>query len=172
MNWGSVADWVSGIGSMIAAIVALYLARRSERIRLTGFCGLRTHVGGAGPREEVLSIAVTNIGTRSTIINNIGMSVGRGRRRKKRYAIINFMKAAHCVGVPYSLGDGQQGYWSIPIDEEKTWFKDLCRGFVKKKDDIETIRFHIYTNHGEELTIHPEKSFRTELAAALEITQK
>ncbi len=36
MNWGSVADWVSGVGTISASLVALYLAgseRRAQRQR-------------------------------------------------------------------------------------------------------------------------------------------
>jgi hypothetical protein len=171
MNWGSVADWVSGIGSLTAAIAALYLARRSERIRLRGYCGLRVVLGGGMPQQDLLSISVTNVGTRATIVNNISMSVGRGRLRKKRHAIITVVKDHYSPGIPYALPDGHVAHWGIPIDKEKTWFVDLCDGFVKNKDEIESIRFHIHTNHGEELTIVPEENFRKAVGDALEKLQ-
>lgn len=33
LDWGSVADWASGIGSMVAAMIALYLAGAERRAR-------------------------------------------------------------------------------------------------------------------------------------------
>jgi hypothetical protein len=49
INWGSVADWVSGLGSFSAVIVALYLSRSAQRVRLRGYCGLRVILGGGSP---------------------------------------------------------------------------------------------------------------------------
>ena len=161
LNWGSVADWVSGLGSLAAAVVALYLGLASQRIRLKGYCGLRTIVGiGTQPRE-VVSISITNIGSRSTVVNNLGLSVGRFN--KKRHGIITAMKDALSVGVPYPLGDGQVGHWNIPLDAQKTWLKDLCGNFVTSDEDIETLRFHVYTSHGATLTLNPEDNLKKAL---------
>lgn len=33
-DWGSVGDWVSGIGALLAVIASLYMVRRSERFQL------------------------------------------------------------------------------------------------------------------------------------------
>lgn len=44
VNWASVADWVSGIGSFSAAIVALHVAQLSLRIEFDGYCGAETLV--------------------------------------------------------------------------------------------------------------------------------
>src|SRR5688572_27200040 len=96
VNWGSVADWVSGIGSLSAAIVALYVAHLSRRIHLTGYCGHRLILGGGGPREEIVSISVTNIGQRTTTISNVGMTVGYFA---KRHAVINIVRDKWSDGV-------------------------------------------------------------------------
>lgn len=34
IDWGSVADWISGFGSAMAAVIALYLARKARRDQL------------------------------------------------------------------------------------------------------------------------------------------
>lgn len=164
VNWGSVADWVSGLGSLSAAIVALYLARWSQRIRLRGYCGLRTAVGGNGPREELVFINVTNIGTRSTIVGNLGMRVGL---LKKRFAIITMVKDQYSVGIPHPIADGQQAHWAIPLDENKTWLRDLCKDFVVAPTDVRTLRFQIQTTHGETFNIRPERSLREAMLAII-----
>jgi hypothetical protein len=33
-DWGSVGDWVSGVGALLAVVVSLYMTRRSERFQL------------------------------------------------------------------------------------------------------------------------------------------
>lgn len=119
IDWGSVADWVSGLGSLSAGIIALYLARASQRIRLKGYCGLRIIFGLGTTPQEVVSFVATNIGTRSTVINNISMRVGRFK--KKRFAIITMVRDQYSVGIPYPLADGQDAHWGIPLDQSRNW---------------------------------------------------
>jgi len=164
VNWGSVADWVSGIGSLCAGIIALYLARSSQRIRLKGYVGIRTIISQGAPPRDILSISVTNVGTRSTIINNIGLSTGW---LKKRQGVITVVKDVFSSGIPFALADGQDGHWGIPIDKEKTWLQELTKSFLHTERDIKSLRFHAYTSHGERLTIKPEESLKKELARLL-----
>lgn len=163
MNWGSVADWVSGLGSMLAGIIALYLARETQRIRLKGFCGIRTLVAVGMPQQDFVMISVTNVGTRTTVVNNVSIRVGFF---KKRTGIIIMPKDLISVGIPYSLTDGEEGRWALPLDENKSWIRDLCKQFNIDKRSIWTLRFLVHTNHGETLTIRPEVGFRNE---ALEV---
>jgi len=165
INWGSIADWVSGIGSLSAAAVALYLARKAEKIKLKGYCGLRVIIGQGMPHVDVLTISVTNIGTRSTIVNNIGLQVGK--RGKKRVAIINVVKDEYSMGVPYSLVDGQIAHWNIQLDTEKSWIKDLCKDFITTKDDVNSLRFSVHTNHDENLLISPEDNLKKAILEAM-----
>jgi hypothetical protein len=160
INWGSVADWVSGLGSLSAGVIALYLARASQRIRLRGSCGLRIVLSQGVAPCDILSVSATNIGTRATVISNIGLRVGVFR---KKYAIITTVKDLYSVGIPYPLADGQEGHWGIPLDQEKTWIRDLCKDLVKNKTDVWSLRFQIHTSHGESITIRPEKNLRREL---------
>ena len=164
VNWGSVAEWVSGIGALAAALVALYLARRSERIRVRAYCGFRIIIGTGVPKREVFCVSATNIGTRATIVNNIGMRVGRIRRR---YAVINMMPTAISAGIPQQLVDGQSVSWHIPMDAERTWVKELCSSLVRSKSDARSLRFTVHTNHGVDVTIVPEKPFVAALEKAL-----
>jgi hypothetical protein len=165
IDWGSVADWVSGIGSLTAAIVALYLARRSERIRLKGYAGIRSLFFPGVPTQEIFAVSATNVGTRSTVVNNIGMRVGRFQ--KKRRAVININPTQYSAGVPCSLADGQTANWHIPLDAQKTWIKDLCGAIVKTKDDIRTLRFVVHTSHGDDLVLKPDETVTEILLAAI-----
>ncbi len=165
INWGSVADWVSGIGSLSAAGIALFLARASERIRLTGYVGTRVVVGGGMPMVDLVSISVTNVGTRATVINNIGFSVGRFK--KKRQAIITVVRDAYSDGVPFALADGQKAHWGIPIGTDKKWLREVCEGMIRTEEDLRTLRFHVYTTHGAKLTIRPEEGLLKALREVL-----
>ena len=166
INWGSVADWVSGLGSLSAGIIALYLAGASQRIRLKGYCGLRVIVSFGTTPQEVVSVVVTNTGTRSTVINNISMRVGRFR--KKRFAVITVVRDQYSVGIPFALADGQEAHWGIPLDQSRTWIRDLCGGFVQTPDDVRTLQFRVHTSHGDDLVLRPEEPLRKAMLEALE----
>lgn len=166
INWGSVADWVSGIGALTAAVVALYLALRSERIRLKGHCGIMVLFFPGIPKQDVFAISATNVGTRNTIVNNIGMRVGRFKN--KRQAVIGINATLYSAGVPHTLADGQTANWHIPLDAQKSWIKDLYGTIVKTKDDVRTLRFVVHTTHGNDLVLKPNDSVRDVLLATLD----
>jgi hypothetical protein len=164
IDWGSVADWVSGLGSLSAVVTALYFASDSQKIKLDGYCGIRLVVGNGGPQKELIWISVTNVGSRTAIINNVGMRIGRF---KKRRAIITFSKDIYSDGVPVELADGQVAKWGLPLTEDKKWIKDLVDGFIETEDDIRTLRFTIFTTHGAMKVIKPEDSLKQEIQKAL-----
>lgn len=157
INWGSVADWVSGIGSLSAVVTALYLSRSAQRVRLRGYCGLRVILWQGHPPQDVLSVQVTNVGNRATIVNNISICTGWF---KKRFAIITIVKDQYSVGVPYPLADGQEAHWGIPLDDEKSWLVDLCKDFIRTPWDVRTLRFQIHTTNGGHTSLRPELSLR------------
>lgn len=166
MNWGSVADWVSGLGSFAAVVTALYLATDSQKIKLDGYCGLRLLIGGGTPEQEFLWISVTNVGSRTAIVNNVGMTVGR--RKKKRHAIITVSKDPYSDGLPVSLADGQFAKWGIPMTNDRKWIKDLVGdGFVKTEDDVDTLRFLVYTTQKAVKELNPEEPLREAIRTAL-----
>lgn len=46
--WNAVGTWLAGIATFAAVLVSLYLARKSERIRITATAGLRQVFVGDG----------------------------------------------------------------------------------------------------------------------------
>ncbi len=164
INWGSVADWVSGLGSMAAVITALYLASRSQKIKLSGYCGIRLVVSTGGPQQQLVFLSVTNIGSRTATICNIGMSVGRF---KKRHAIIAALKDIYSDGIPVTLADGQVAKWGIPLNKEMQWIKELVGGFVKTESDAHTLRFLVFPTHGAAKAIKPDHSLVEPILEAL-----
>ena len=164
IDWGSVADWVSGLGSFAAVVTALYLASDAQRIKLNGYCGLRIIIGGGAPQQELLFISVTNIGSRRATINNIGMRVGRF---KKRHAIITAVKDMYSDGIPTSIEDGQVAKWGIPLDENKKWITDLAGKFVQSEADAKSLRIVVFTTHGAEKVLKPEAPLVEEIIRAV-----
>lgn len=168
IEWGSVANWASGIGSLVASCVALYVADRNRRIKLDGYVGKRVLIGGGLPKSEVLSISVTNHGPRAARINNVGMFAGRGKG--KRYAIIDVSTPdlerpwIICDSIPKQIADGESANWQIYLGAEEKWIHELVSdGFVRSWLDVETLRFVIYTSQGFKKVIRPEKPVRDQL---------
>jgi hypothetical protein len=159
VNWGSVADWVSGIGSLSAVVTALHLARTSDRIRLSATCGRRLIVGGRQSKhQEVISIAVTNIGKRPTVVSGIGLRFGFFN---KRYAYIPLGRDQFSDIMPKPLADGERGHWSIELDEQKSWIKGFFqKDLITSKSDIYSTFIQVSTTNGGTFNFRIESNLR------------
>jgi hypothetical protein len=168
VEWGSVANWISGIGSLTASCVALYIAERNRRISLSGYVGKRVIIGGEAPQTNVLSISVTNVGTRPTKITNVGFHCGRGKQKKFAIVTVGVHNPKYpwliTDSIPKTLEDGESAHWQIPLSEAGNWIDNLVdSNFVQTWNDIETLRFSIYTSQGKMKLIRPEPSVREQL---------
>jgi hypothetical protein len=157
-QWGTAADWVSGIGSLAAAIVALYMAYDAKKVRLRGHAGHRTIIGGGMPQVEVFNVSATNISQRPTKITNISFSMGIFFWR--RYGIITFMQGAYSHGIPRDLTDGDNGSWSVDLGPDEDWIQDLVDKFKMNWLDVQTLRIFVHTSNGGSTKLVPERSFR------------
>jgi hypothetical protein len=159
INWGSIADWVSGIGSLSAVIVALYLSKASMRVRLYGICGHRiVFEHGKDVQQHLISVFITNIGPRSTVVNNIGLRFGLF---KKKYGIIKILEGEFTQPIPKTLVDGEQGHWGFELNDQKSWITDLFRNeFITSWLDVQTMHIEVYTTNGGSFRFRPEPSLR------------
>src|SRR5215469_13441862 len=81
--WIAIGSWLAGVGTIAATVVALYLARRGEKLSLRVSVALMDVIMGDGsPFLEHLGIDVTNNGERPVTIIQIGWAVGKGKKRR------------------------------------------------------------------------------------------
>ena len=160
VNWGPIADWVSGIGSLSACITALYLAKKQNKIQITASCGPRLVIQNGFPNTEVISFIAINVGNRSTIINGIGFSVGY---IKKRHCIVTIMKSRTSQAVPLALSDGQEGHWTIEKNLPTPWYPEFCNGFINTIRDVDSLKVLFYTTNGGMFSFKPDNTFKQEL---------
>ena len=165
LNWGSIADWVSGIGSLAAATVALYVALSSQRVKLRGYCGHRLILGGPEPQFEVFSVSVTNISQRPTVITNVGFTFGIFRW--KRHGLITFMQDDISHGIPKTLSDGETANWNVRLGPNQKWVKELIEKFEVSRFSVATWRVHVHTSNGGTTALRPEKNIREILVSAI-----
>jgi hypothetical protein len=170
IQWGSVADWVSGIGSFAAATVALYVARSSRRIKLRGYAGHRVIIGRGQPGIEVFSVSATNVSQRPTVVTKIGFTFGIWRW--KRYGVITFQQDQISHGIPKSLGDGETADWIVPLGDDSQWLKDLASKFPISWWAVFTWRVHVHTSNGGSNTFRPDKAIREKLKAFADAPQR
>lgn len=156
INWGSVADWVSGIGSLCAVITALYLSRDAYRIKLTGFVGIRTLISGRGVSGDYVSVSATNIGHRETTIRSIATRTGIVR---KRYAAVLTFNEGLSSKLPITLSDGEEANWYFKInDGDYSFIKELRDGLgINSFLGVYSTRFTIHTTHGASFVIRLER---------------
>ena len=74
--------WVGGIGSHSAAIVAKWLARHSDKVKLKSHVSIKVMIADGGPMEVLLEIRTTNVGNRPVTIVGVGWraKVGKSAR--------------------------------------------------------------------------------------------
>lgn len=84
VEWGSIADWVSGVGSIFAAIIALAFGTRDNRIKIDiqiindRFRSYENH-----GHPITYDVCITNLRIRTVHIRSIGI-YKRGIFKKKR----------------------------------------------------------------------------------------
>ena len=167
IEWGTIADWVSGLGSLAAAGVALYVANSAQRVKLKGYCSHRLIIGLAQPQEDVFSVQVTNVSQRPTVVTNIGFTFGLWRW--KRHGFFTFVQDDIGHGIPKPLSDGETGNWNARLGPGNRWIKDLAEKFSVTRFSVLTWRIYIHTSNSGTTTFRPEKNIRDMLLAHVKL---
>jgi hypothetical protein len=164
--WVAIGTWVAGLGTLAAVIVALYLSRRVEKVRLKVHVGLRLVVLGDGsPFQRHLGIGVTNLGERPVTINTVGWAVGKGKQR--RFAV-QPVYGPYTNQYPIELAHGKSANFMVSFLVVPEWLKEFATGFVKDLSDksLKTLVAQIFTSVGQTVEVHPEKELLEELRKA------
>lgn len=79
--WRTIGTWIASLGTISAVLTALWLARRTEKVRLKVYVGLRHRMGSQ--TEECLSAMVTNLGERPVNVVGWDWTIGKGTSKKQ-----------------------------------------------------------------------------------------
>jgi hypothetical protein len=164
--WVAVGTWVAGLATLAAVVVALYLARRTEKVRFKVHAGLRLVVIGDGsPFQEHLSISVTNLGERPVTINSVGWAIGRGRQR--RYCI-QPVSGPFTTQYPVELAHGKNANFMVSFLATPNWLHEFATGFVKDLSDrsLKTLVAQVHTAVGQTVEVRPESDLLQRLKEA------
>ena len=165
---GAIGAWVAGLGTLGAAGIALWLARRTEKIRMR--CVVNLYVvlyGEKQPTKYCMGCEVTNLGILHIIVDAIGWSIGTGNNKK--YGTQNIFRSPYSDSLPKRLEYGESANFRVLWKEEemKIWMRNLVEMFDITFSNIETLRARIYTTTGHVETVKPSKDFMKELAEAI-----
>ena len=153
----AIGTWVSGIGSLAAAIVALYLANRTQIIRLNVHVGLMDVVIGDGsPLQKHLGFQVTNLGEKPVIVNTAGWAIGK--EKKRRFAV-QPLQSPHSAQYPVELAHGKSANFFVSFDVMPEWPREFATGFVKDLSDknLKTLVAQVHTSVGKTIEVHPRR---------------
>lgn len=160
VNWGSVADWAAAFGSILAVIVALYLSREGQRVRLSARCGIRQMIENNQVGPKMATIQVSNLGERPFKISAIALRHGLFKRS---HGIIKITAPTqYCEAILKVLNDGDSSFFGFPLNE-RNWVSQMADEF-KGWIDLHTFRVTIHCSNGQRRTIKPERALLAHMA--------
>ncbi len=158
---GAVGAWIAGLGSLSAAIIALWLAKRSEKVLLKTYVGLRMSFGGQVSQESLV-FSVTNLGERSVNVVSVGWKFGN--KKNKKLAIQPPTQSSPDQ-FPKKIEYGETGFFMVNFVEAPTWLPKFASELASEKD-IESLRAQVNTSVGYVQSVKPEKSLLDRLRQA------
>lgn len=148
---GVVGTWLAAIGTVGAVVVALWLARRGQRVRLNAHVGVR-HIIGGGVSQECLAFRVTNLGDRPVTINQIGWRAGA---RKKRVDTIQVVSQSQSDQLPKRIDHGETALFLSFFSEHPNWISEFSDTAIADRP-LGTLRALIHTSVGHTEIVRPE----------------
>ena len=160
-----IGTWIAGVGSVTASVVALWLARRTERVKLEVYVNVSLMLNDYGQSREGLLISVTNLGERPVTINSIIWRIGKSKRNRR-----HFVDKSALNECPKKLEYGEAtqffNHFSTHVDRSY-WMKHFTkREFQITSKDIKTLRVQIHTSTGYTKNVIPTESLLKELEEA------
>jgi hypothetical protein len=161
-------SWLSGIGTLAAVIVSLWLAHEERVVRLKVLAGHRLIMeAGKTGTKDYLVVSVKNVGFRPATITGFGWQIGFFR--KQHCSQLPIPGCSLSTPLPATLTDGQEAKFFIPLDETTDWLENWREPFKGRfgKLRLWSMRVHVCT------TVRPvntrvEASLREQIAAHLE----
>ena len=159
----SFSNWLSAVGTIAAAAVALWLSVRDRRVNVNAQLDLGL-VPGRTPQvldQQVFILAFTNEGPRTVTVTNHAWRLPFVRGVIFMFPNMDTPVAHLCSTLPLELTDGKAGHTFYPIDHfrtlddpEKVFFpKSRWRAWLR----IWFFRLYIHTSIGKSIRVrvHP-----------------
>ena len=163
-----IGNWLAGIGTLCAALVALWLARRSEKIDLMVNVDERLMVGeGYTEHPRYLCIKIVNRGQRNMIINSIGWRVGK---KNKKYCLQLLDNSPYSSKLPIELPYGYEATYLVSFFRKAEWLKNFSNDFIGNDIErkIKSLYLQVFTSVGKTIEIKVSENLKEALIEANE----
>jgi len=160
-----IPEWLTATGTLLAVIVALYLARRDKSIQCVGDSSIYVVIdpGLTDSRSEYVILTVTNVGTRGFTLK--GLSWRMGIVKRKYYFLVP-PPNTYSSRIPTKLADGDQAAFYFPIENFRKNDRPLLLTSSPKFFKPIWLLFSclvVHTTTGQSFTFKMNKSIRQEL---------
>lgn len=157
----SFADWLSAIGTIMAVIVALYLARNDKQIKLKVSAGhwIEPPNDNFPAPTDYLMINVVNVGYRPVTISKIGWEIGF---LFKKILFQNIVSNRLSSKLPIKLAEtGDEATYCIRLYIGEVWLEKFLTEHIGAFPRLKTLflKIRVDTTVG--------KSFRSQINKAL-----
>ena len=164
--FAAIGNWFAALGTITVVLIALWLSRRSEKVRLIASAGIMTELASDnGPKKRCFVLKATNVGQRAVTILATGWSIGKGKSKRAWVYEKPLME-------PREIRDGETAQFVADLEESSTkdWIRQLAKDIVQdgSKEPLKTLRAQIHTSVGHTENVVPDKSFLTGLKKLLE----
>jgi len=161
------ANWLAAIGSIAAAVVALYIANRSARPTARLSVGHRISIGSGStePYPEYAVFRIVNTGDRPIRIVQIGWTI----RWPKHRAAVQLYEEALSSRLPVDLSHGQEATWFVPLNaREEHWTEYFAKGMLMPhyRLSLWSLRAQAFSSVGFEFKAKPEHGLLSRLKDA------
>ncbi|MGF6738356.1 hypothetical protein [Paraburkholderia atlantica] len=143
----SFSNWIAAFGTVGAVGVSLWLALRSERVKLKVWA-MNVVVTGTPELSRYVAISATNIGRRAARVVSIGWAYRDTPDGKRQHL---YQTTARGDGmsslIPVTLADSEQASWYVPLS---LWLDNLPK--LEPKDwrhMVDTFRLQVFTSIGQ-----------------------
>ena len=139
-----LATWFAACGTTAAVVVALWLARRSDKVRLNASVGVYV-MFESDRSEEGMLIAVTNLGDRPVTIASVSWTIGKWKADNRSAIDKNVLNQC-----PAKLEHGETKHFFTSFSHGR---EPLLRSLVNAlqittRKQVETLRVRIHTSVG------------------------
>ena len=164
-------SWVAALGTILAAGVALWLARRSEKVRLKAHVRFDRAFDDSPPAAtRCLVIRVTNKGERTVTINSTDWCLGKSDR-----AYINKLSQSSRDQLGKKLEYGETATFVLEESSVAEWsgqtLRQLASHLVEdgfSDESLKKLRVRIHTSVGHTENVAPDKQVLKELRTAMQ----
>lgn len=147
--WAAIGTWFAAAGTVSAATIALWLARRAAKVRLRAWVGRRFVAPSAPGRslKEFISFEVTNCGEKAVVVSELVLQIGRRSRRNQLRVGLLPEGGWRPQDLPQKIEHGQSASFSMDF---ATWIDAVRENVLHDvpPKDWKTIRALIVTSVG------------------------